>query len=183
MTSFALIENFKFDAGPVAVERRNRGFTLIHAETGVPDRSPASYRTRRSRRYSILVTVEGTMGSVRPLRTHRRPRRTGRAHYRGSGNLLDRRLNARAKIRKVELRVGERAARYNTSRDPPRHSLLRSGRNAFDKDGGPHRLSRSWACHVDGFPAVDQGRQRPELVAEKTRQNTTPRRGNHYAGG
>jgi hypothetical protein len=31
-----LIENFKFDAGPVAVERRNRGFTLIHAETGVP---------------------------------------------------------------------------------------------------------------------------------------------------
>jgi len=31
-----VIENFKFDAGPVAVERRNRGFTLIHAETGVP---------------------------------------------------------------------------------------------------------------------------------------------------
>jgi hypothetical protein len=30
-----LIENFKFDAGPVAMERRNRGFTLIHAETGV----------------------------------------------------------------------------------------------------------------------------------------------------
>jgi len=31
-----LIEKFKFDAGPVAVERRNRGFTLIHAETSVP---------------------------------------------------------------------------------------------------------------------------------------------------
>jgi hypothetical protein len=31
-----LIETFDFDAGPVAVERRNRGFTLIHAETGVP---------------------------------------------------------------------------------------------------------------------------------------------------
>ena len=30
------IENFKFRAGPVAVERRNRGFTLIHAETGAP---------------------------------------------------------------------------------------------------------------------------------------------------
>jgi hypothetical protein len=30
------IENFKFRAGPVAVERRNRGFTIIHAETGVP---------------------------------------------------------------------------------------------------------------------------------------------------
>jgi hypothetical protein len=30
------IENFKFDAGPVAVERRNRGFTLIHAATGLP---------------------------------------------------------------------------------------------------------------------------------------------------
>ena len=26
-----LIETFDFDAGPVAVERRNRGFTLIHA--------------------------------------------------------------------------------------------------------------------------------------------------------
>jgi hypothetical protein len=31
-----LIETFNFDAGPVAGERRNRGFTLIHAETGVP---------------------------------------------------------------------------------------------------------------------------------------------------
>src|ERR1019366_4353228 len=31
-----LIETFDFDAGPVAVARRNRGFTLIHAETGVP---------------------------------------------------------------------------------------------------------------------------------------------------
>ena len=31
-----LIENFAFDAGPVVAERRNRGFTLIHAETGVP---------------------------------------------------------------------------------------------------------------------------------------------------
>jgi hypothetical protein len=30
------IENFKFDAGPVAVEWRNRGFTLIHAATGYP---------------------------------------------------------------------------------------------------------------------------------------------------
>jgi hypothetical protein len=30
------IETFDFDAGPVAVERRNRGFTLIHAGTGVP---------------------------------------------------------------------------------------------------------------------------------------------------
>jgi hypothetical protein len=29
-----LIENFKFDAGPVAVERRNRGFTLIHPKNG-----------------------------------------------------------------------------------------------------------------------------------------------------
>ena len=32
----SFIENFEFDAGPVTVERRNRGFTLIHAETGVP---------------------------------------------------------------------------------------------------------------------------------------------------
>jgi hypothetical protein len=32
----AFIENFKFGAGPVAVERRNRGFTLIHAATGYP---------------------------------------------------------------------------------------------------------------------------------------------------
>jgi len=30
------IETFDFDAGPVVAERRNRGFTLIHAETGVP---------------------------------------------------------------------------------------------------------------------------------------------------
>ena len=31
-----LIENFAFDAGPVMAQRRNRGFTLIHAKTGVP---------------------------------------------------------------------------------------------------------------------------------------------------
>jgi hypothetical protein len=31
-----LIETFDFDAAPGAVERRDRGFTLIHAETGVP---------------------------------------------------------------------------------------------------------------------------------------------------
>ena len=31
-----LIENFAFDAGPVVAQRRNRGFTLIHAETSVP---------------------------------------------------------------------------------------------------------------------------------------------------
>jgi len=31
-----LIENFAFDAGPVVAQQRNRGFTLIHAETGVP---------------------------------------------------------------------------------------------------------------------------------------------------
>ena len=39
MTDEELIEfvvTFKFRRGPVAVERRNRGFTLIHAETGVP---------------------------------------------------------------------------------------------------------------------------------------------------
>jgi hypothetical protein len=30
------LETFKFRAGPVAVERRNRGFTLIHAATGAP---------------------------------------------------------------------------------------------------------------------------------------------------
>ena len=32
----SFIENFDFDDGPGAVARRNRGFTLIHAETGVP---------------------------------------------------------------------------------------------------------------------------------------------------
>lgn len=31
-----LIEKFNFDAGPVTVERRSHGFTLIHAETGAP---------------------------------------------------------------------------------------------------------------------------------------------------
>ena len=31
-----LIENFDFDAGHVAVERRNRGFTLFHVATGTP---------------------------------------------------------------------------------------------------------------------------------------------------
>jgi hypothetical protein len=31
-----LIETFDFDAGYMAVKRRNRGFTLVHSETGVP---------------------------------------------------------------------------------------------------------------------------------------------------
>ena len=30
------VEAFQFDAGPVTAERRNRGFTLIHAATGTP---------------------------------------------------------------------------------------------------------------------------------------------------
>ena len=28
------VEAFRFDAGPLTAERRNRGFTLIHAATG-----------------------------------------------------------------------------------------------------------------------------------------------------
>jgi hypothetical protein len=30
------VEAFRFDAAPVTAERRNRGFTLIHVETGPP---------------------------------------------------------------------------------------------------------------------------------------------------
>ena len=30
------IEAFRFDAGPVTAERRNRGFTLIHVASGAP---------------------------------------------------------------------------------------------------------------------------------------------------
>lgn len=30
------VEAFAFDAGPMTAERRNRGFTLIHATTGTP---------------------------------------------------------------------------------------------------------------------------------------------------
>jgi hypothetical protein len=58
-----------------------------------PDRSRAPYRTRRSRRHSLVVTVEGTMGSVRPLWTHRHAHRTGYALHLGNVNLLGRRLN------------------------------------------------------------------------------------------
>jgi len=36
-----LIENFAFDAGPVVAERRNRGFTLIHARNRGSHRPPA----------------------------------------------------------------------------------------------------------------------------------------------
>jgi hypothetical protein len=31
-----LIENYKFSHGSLFVERRNRGYTLIHAQTGAP---------------------------------------------------------------------------------------------------------------------------------------------------
>ena len=30
------VEAFRFDAGPLTAERRNRGFTLIHLATGTP---------------------------------------------------------------------------------------------------------------------------------------------------
>ena len=30
------VEAFRFDAGPVTAERRNRGFTLFHVATGTP---------------------------------------------------------------------------------------------------------------------------------------------------
>jgi hypothetical protein len=32
----AEVEAFEFDAGPLTAERRNRGFTLVHAATGTP---------------------------------------------------------------------------------------------------------------------------------------------------
>jgi hypothetical protein len=32
----AQVETFRFDAGPMTAERRNRGFTLIHVATGSP---------------------------------------------------------------------------------------------------------------------------------------------------
>jgi hypothetical protein len=31
-----MLDHCDFDAGTVVMERRNRGFTIIHAETGVP---------------------------------------------------------------------------------------------------------------------------------------------------
>ncbi len=58
-----LIETFDFDAGPVAAERCNRGFTLIHAETGVPSLAcVASDATD----LVLLVTLERTINTNRP---------------------------------------------------------------------------------------------------------------------
>jgi hypothetical protein len=66
-----------------------------HRHEAQPDRLMASI---------LLVLVEGTMGSIRPLCTHRHLRRTGRPHYPGGGNLLGCRLKRRPKMRKVEFR-------------------------------------------------------------------------------
>ncbi|MGC1860396.1 MAG: hypothetical protein WA733_04540 [Methylocystis sp.] len=99
------IENFKFDAGPVAVERRNRGFTLIHAATGLP-----IARLRPIGRDDLVDILYWSLWRERwvpfgPLWTHRRTRQTGRAHHLGSGDFLGRRLKSQAKIPKVQLRV------------------------------------------------------------------------------
>jgi len=87
-TIIQLIETFNFDAGPVAGERRKSRLHADSCRNRRSHRSPASHRTRRSRRRPLLVTLERTMDAVRPLWTHCRSRRTGRAHHRGSINLL-----------------------------------------------------------------------------------------------
>ena len=58
------------------------------------------------------------MGSVRPLRTHGSPRRTGREHYCGSGNLLDRRLKPGQKSAKSSL---EEAVNPESAKDSVRY--------------------------------------------------------------
>ena len=97
------IENFEFDAGRVAVERRNRGFTLIHAETGVPIAACALSDATISLRildWSLWKErwFRGPFGRTAACAS------TGRAHHRRSGNLLGRHLKQAGKIRKAELR-------------------------------------------------------------------------------
>jgi hypothetical protein len=91
-----LIETFDFDAGPVAVERRNRGFTLIRAETGVP-----IARLRPIGRDDLVDILYWSLWKERwvPFGPFGRTaaRRTGRAHHRGRGDLLGRRLKQAGK--------------------------------------------------------------------------------------
>ena len=88
-----LIENFAFDAGPVVAQRRNRGFTLVHAKTGVPI---ARLRPLgRDDLYEILywsLRTKQMPASLRTLWAHGVTCRTGRAPHRTSVNLLGRRL-------------------------------------------------------------------------------------------
>ena len=99
-----LIENFKFDAGPVAVERRNRGFTLIHAETGVPNARPRPigrddlvdilyWSLRRNDGFRSAPSDAWQPASNRPQALLRERQSSGPAS------------KTQAKIRKVELSV------------------------------------------------------------------------------
>jgi hypothetical protein len=76
--------------------------TLSRHSPGGPDLDPSLRRYRTSNTPAtppriVSLIMEGTMGSVRAVRTNRRTRQTGRSHHRGSPDLLDWRLNAKDK--------------------------------------------------------------------------------------
>jgi hypothetical protein len=66
------IERFPFRRAPVAAEWRNKGYTLLHADTGASNRQAASLRMRQTDGNPLLVIAQGALGRGRPVREHRR---------------------------------------------------------------------------------------------------------------
>ena len=105
-----LIENFKFDAGPVAVERRNRLLTHSYGDPRAP-----SLRCRLSGRavpaaFLIWDSRENTRFPFPPFGTHGPPSHRRREFYRGRGSSGPA-SKTPAKIRKVELRISKAKSR------------------------------------------------------------------------
>ena len=90
-----LIEHYKFRRGSLLAERRNRGYTLIHAQTGCPGRPAAPIRARPFIRTPLLVFGKASLDAVRPVRKNGGPSRRRPPAYRRKFNFLGRPLRRR----------------------------------------------------------------------------------------
>src|SRR5262249_8054953 len=91
------IARFYFPKGPVIAERRNRGYSLFHANTGAPIARLRPFGRDDRVELLYLVVVEGEVGADRPLRSHHPAARAGAQRHRQAGNLLDARTILTAK--------------------------------------------------------------------------------------
>ena len=82
------IERFPFRRGSVAAEWRNKGYTLVRADTGRPLARLRPYGRDDLMEILYWSLWEAALGTGRPIRPNCRSTRRSPAHHRQRANLL-----------------------------------------------------------------------------------------------